>query len=240
MHKKTGRILTDIRSISMIALGLCFLAVAVISCQTAETSEKTEDKQVSSEPEVSHDVKKKTIVFFGNSLTAGYGLKETESFPSLIQDRLDSLDLPYTAINAGLSGETTAGGNRRIDWVLKQPMDIFFLELGGNDMLRGTPIEETEKNLREIVQKVREAHPKIPIILAGMLAPPNLGKKYTDAFANIYPSLAKELNLILIPFFLKDVGGIPTLNQPDGIHPTAEGQRIVAGNVWQYLEPVLK
>jgi acyl-CoA thioesterase-1 len=184
-------------------------------------------------------LKKEVILFFGNSLTAGYGLEENQAFTALIQDRIDSLNLNYQVVNAGLSGETTAGGLGRIDWVLEQPIDIFVLELGGNDMLRGFNIEATESNLRAIIKKVKAKNAKIQIIIAGMQAPPNMGKDYTDRFEKIYFQLADEYQTGLIPFLLKDVGGIKSLNQSDGIHPNAEGQKVLRENVWQELKKFL-
>ncbi len=183
--------------------------------------------------------KQKTVLFFGNSLTAGYGLEEDQSFPSLVQDRIDSLGMEYTVVNAGLSGETTAGGLNRVDWILKQDIDIFVLELGGNDMLRGIDINTTEANLNGILKKVKAKNPDIKIIVAGMLAPPNMGADYSREFGGIYPRLAKEFGAALIPFFLDKVGGIPELNLQDGIHPNAEGQKIVRENVWRVLKEYL-
>ena len=181
----------------------------------------------------------KTILFFGNSLTAGYGLDTKESFPSLIQNRLDSLDLKYTVINAGLSGETTAAGKNRLNWVLKQKVEIFVLELGANDGLRGIPLSETRANLQTIIDVVLEKNADTQIILAGMQIPPNMGQEYTTEFRTIFPDLAKENEIELIPFLLDGVAGIPDLNLPDGIHPTAEGQKIVRENVWVVLEGLL-
>lgn len=179
----------------------------------------------------------KTIVFFGNSLTAGYGLDPSQAFPALIQQKLDSLKLPYKVVNAGVSGETSAGGNARIDWVLKQqPMDIFVLELGANDGLRGIPLTETKKNLQSIIDKVKAKNPSTIIVIAGMMMPPNMGERYTSQFRAIYPELAKENDLPLIPFLLEGVGGEAQFNQQDGIHPTAEGHEIVAKNVWEILK----
>ncbi|MCM4157065.1 arylesterase [Gramella sp. AN32] len=181
------------------------------------------------------------ILFFGNSLTAGYGLSEGElGFPEIIQKKIDSLDLPYEVVNAGLSGETTAGGKGRIDWILNQQVDIFILELGGNDGLRGIPVSEPKKNLQEIIDKVRAKDPDIQIILAGMQIPPNFGQDYTSNFKNIYPELAEENDLPLIPFLLENVAGIRELNQSDGIHPTAEGQKILAENVWAILSEIIQ
>jgi acyl-CoA thioesterase-1 len=185
------------------------------------------------------DTAKRRIVFFGNSITAGYGLNPAEAFPALIQLRIDSLKLPYTVINAGVSGETSADGLSRIDWVLREPCYLFILELGGNDALRGLPLTETFRNLDSIVQKLRAKYPACKVILAGMQVPPSIGKDYTERFKKLFPELAKKDNLILIPFLLEGVGGIPSLNQPDGIHPTAEGDRMVAENVWRVLADLL-
>jgi len=176
------------------------------------------------------------ILFFGTSLTAGMGLDPNDAYPAVIQKKLDSLNLPYQVVNAGLSGETTAGGINRIDWVLNQEVEIFVLELGANDGLRGIPLDETRKNLQAIIDRVRSKNPETKIILAGMQIPPNLGQEYTSEFRNIFPELAKINKLRLIPFLLEDVAGNPELNQQDGIHPTAKGQKILAGNVWEVLE----
>lgn len=186
-------------------------------------------------------VPKKNIVFFGNSLTAGYGLEDgTQGFVSLIQNRLDSLTLPYRCINAGLSGETTAGGSERITWIIdQQPIDIFILELGGNDALRGINTESSLQNLQNIIDKVKAKHPSVKIILAGMEAPRNMGKSYIKTFHDMYPTLAKKNNLPLIPFILENVGGIKELNQSDGIHPTAQGNKIIAETIWITLKPLL-
>ena len=183
--------------------------------------------------------KAKTIVFFGNSLTAGYGVDPSESFPSRVQDKIDSLQLPYKVINAGLSGETTAGGKSRIDWILRQPVNIFVLELGGNDGLRGIPIAETSKNLQAIIDRVREKYPEAKIILAGMQVPPNMGRNYATQFRVVFEQLAQKNKVELIPFLLENVGGVAALNQADGIHPNPQGARIVAENVWKVLQPML-
>ncbi|KAA3438372.1 arylesterase [Rufibacter hautae] len=181
----------------------------------------------------------KNILFFGNSLTAGYGLNPSESFPALIQKKIDSLDLSYKAINAGLSGETSAGGKNRIDWLLRQPVDIFVLELGANDGLRGIPPSETKKNLQAIVDKVKAKYPDAKLVMAGMEVPPNMGGKYASEFRVIFRQLAEENNMALVPFLLEGVGGVRSLNQADGVHPTAAGQKILANNVWEVLEGLL-
>lgn len=182
---------------------------------------------------------RKNIVFFGNSLTAGYGVDPSDAYPALIQAKLDSLKLPYQVINAGLSGETSAGGDSRIDWVLHQPLYIFILELGGNDGLRGIPMSETTKNLQFIIEKVKRKYPSSKIILAGMQIPPNMGKKYASEFRTVFQQLAVRNKIFLIPFLLEGVGGVPALNQQDGIHPNVQGNKIVAENVWKVLKPML-
>lgn len=181
----------------------------------------------------------KTILFFGDSITAGYGLDEEQAFPALIQNRVDSLGLPYRVVNAGQSGETTAGGLRRADWILQQQVDIFVLELGGNDGLRGLNPSHSKENLQGIIDKVKQRYPGSDIILAGMEAPPNMGESYTTAFRSIYAELAEENDVIFLPFILEGVAGFDELNQGDGIHPTAEGHRILAENIWAVLEDIL-
>lgn len=182
----------------------------------------------------------KTVLFFGDSLTAGYGLDDpSEAYPGVIQQKIDSAKLPYKVVNAGVSGETSAGGRGRINWILKQKVDVFVLELGANDGLRGIPVKETTENLQAIIDAVRAKYPKIPLVMLGMQVPPNMGTTYSDAFKAIFPKLAAKNHTALVPFLLKNVGGIPALNQKDGIHPTAEGAKIVAQNVWQVLQPLL-
>lgn len=215
--------------------------LVLTSCGNAE--KKNEGKKSSEEKVTEQESQKKdkgVILFFGNSLTAGYGLEPEEAFPALIQDKVDSLGLDYEVVNAGLSGETTASGKNRVEWVLNQDVDIFVLELGANDGLRGIPLEETRGNLQEIIDIVKEKNPEAEIVLAGMQIPPNMGAEYTSEFRNIFPQLAEKNNVKLIPFLLEDVAGIPELNQGDGIHPTAEGYKIVAENVWSILKPELK
>jgi len=182
---------------------------------------------------------RKHLIFFGDSLAAGYGVAPGQSFPAVIQHRIDSLHLPWQVANAGVSGETSADGRSRIDWVLRTPADIFVLELGANDGLRGIPVAGTTANLQAIIDAVKSKYPTAKIILAGMQMPPSMGATYTNAFRNIFPSLAARNKCALIPFLLQNVGGIPRLNQPDGIHPNPAGHRIVADNVWKILKPLL-
>ena len=224
------------RRLCLVIFSLSLLTACSDNQQQADkTVENTQAKD-----SVVTNTASKTIVFFGNSLTAGYGIEPTQAFPALIQQKLDSLKLPYKVINAGVSGETSSGGNARIDWILKQPVDIFILELGANDGLRGIPLSETKKNLQAIIDKVKAKNPSATIIIAGMLMPPNMGEQYTSQFRAIYPDLAKQNNAPFIPFLLKGVGGESQYNQQDGIHPTAEGHKIVAENVWEILQSTLQ
>jgi len=213
---------------------LPLLVLFITAC--AQPQEKVSQEEKNSEVETAQQDERKTILFFGNSLTAGLGVNESETYPAEIEKKLDSLGLNYEVVNAGLSGETTAAGKNRIGWVLNQPVDIFVLELGANDGLRGIPLTETKSNLQAIIDTVRKKSPKAKIILAGMQIPPNMGPDYTAEFKEIFPALARENDVHLIPFLLEGVAGKPELNQEDGIHPTAEGYDIVAQNVW----PVLK
>ncbi len=216
------------------------LITALWACNSTEDNQQNEN--VSQQENASNSESgtvKKNILFFGNSLTAAYGISPEDGYVALIQKRLDSLGLPYKAINAGLSGETTAGGRERVNWVIRQPVDIFLLELGGNDALRGIQPSASLENLDSIIVAVRTKYPDVKIILAGMEAPPNMGPRYTSEFRNNYKTLAEKHNLSLIPFFLEGVGGVPELNQDDRIHPNEAGQLILLENVWKVLEPLL-
>ena len=181
----------------------------------------------------------KVILFFGDSLTAGYGLSPEEAFPALIEKKLNKKGKPTKVVNAGLSGETSAGGLTRIDWVLRQPIDVFVLELGANDGLRGLPLEQTEKNLQAIINKVKAKYPKAKVVIAGMMVPPNMGADYASKFQKIFPALAKKNNAEFIPFLLEDVAGNESLNLSDGIHPNIEGHKIVAETVLKVLDPLI-
>ena len=187
----------------------------------------------------SFQTEKKTILFFGDSLTAGYGLSKDQAFPKLIEEKLQESGHEVDVINAGLSGETSAGGLNRIDWILKQPIDIFVLELGANDGLRGIPVETTTKNLQAIIDKVKEKYPKTKIIIAGMMVPPNLGQDYSRNFRQMFEQLADKNDAMLIPFLLDGVAGDDTLNLPDGIHPNVEGHKIVADNVLTAIKRII-
>ena len=180
------------------------------------------------------------ILFLGDSITAGNGLELSQAFPALVQQKIDAKGWRFKAVNAGQSGDTSAGALDRLNWLLKNPVEVLVLELGGNDGLRGLPVEATRKNLQLIIDRTKEKYPTAKIVIAGMKVPPNMGREYSDKFAAIYADLAKKNNAPLIPFVLEGVGGVPELNLPDGIHPTAKGQEIVAATVWKTLEPVLR
>ncbi|RMG27648.1 MAG: arylesterase [Bacteroidetes bacterium] len=214
---------------------------AWLGCKNRAQSDTTTalDSTLVDEEEPGSNTGVKTILFFGNSLTAGYGLEISEAFPALIQKKIDSLGLKYNVINAGLSGETSADGRSRIDWLLDQKVDIFVLELGANDGLRGIPPDETRRNLRSIIEQVRAKNPQVKILLLGMEVPPNLGEDYAREFRTVFKDLADSLDTAFLPFLLEGVAGEPELNLPDGIHPTPEGHKIVAENIWKALQPLL-
>jgi acyl-CoA thioesterase-1 len=213
-------------------------AMLIYACGDKTPSNETANKQADTVANTPGKQALLQIVFFGNSITAAYGLDPSEAFTTLLQQRIDSLGLPYKAVNAGVSGETSAGGASRVDWILRQPVDVFVLELGGNDGLRGIPLQETSKNLQSIIDKVKRKYPGVKLVLAGMEIPPNLGTRYTKQFHNLFPELAKRNDGYLIPFLLEGVGGVDSLNQPDGIHPNAEGEKIVAENAWKVLKSI--
>ncbi|MBO6587087.1 MAG: arylesterase [Gracilimonas sp.] len=181
----------------------------------------------------------KTILIFGDSITAGLGVQQEQAFPAIIQEKIDSLGLNHEVINGGLSGETSAGGVRRIDWILRRDIDIMVLELGGNDGLRGIDLSSTKDNLQQIIDKYRAKNPNGQIILAGMQVPPNLGQEYTSQFQEIYPELAEENDLPLIPLIMNKLGGEEELIQGDGIHPTPKGHEVIAETVWDVLKEYL-
>jgi acyl-CoA thioesterase-1 len=204
-----------------IALGLCILLPA-LSAQPARPAAN------------------KTILFLGDSLTAGLGVQKNEAFPALIAEKIRAAGLPFTVEDAGLSGDTSAGGLRRIDWVLQRPVDILVLELGANDGLRGLELKSLKANLQAIIDKTKAKNPQVKIVVAGMQVPPNLGAEYARGFERLFADLATENNAVLIPFLLEGVGGDRELNQRDLIHPSAAGHRIIAELVWRTLEPILR
>lgn len=232
------------KSVCLISLlsVLIFSSMLIQGCKDKQTKEQEVVSDVVNQTKVadaSTKTEKKTILCFGNSLTAGYGLEEKDAWPQLMQDRIDSLGLAYNVVNAGLSGETTAGGLNRIEWVLNQPVDIFFLELGANDMLRGLDVKTTGENLTKIVDKVLAKYPNTPIVIAGMLAPPSMGKAYEASFNSIFKNLSQKFDAPLIPFLLEGVAGKADLNLKDNKHPNEAGQKIVLENVWSAMAPLL-
>jgi acyl-CoA thioesterase I len=182
----------------------------------------------------------RVILFLGDSITAGYGLDPSQAFPALIQQKIDAQRWHFKVVNAGQSGDTSAGGLSRIDWLLKNKIDVLVLELGANDGLRGLPVENSKKNLQAIIDRTKDKYPEVKVIVAGMKVPPNMGGDYGRKFEAVFVDLAKKNNAPLIPFILDGVGGLPELNLADGIHPTPKGHEIVAANVWKVLEPVLR
>lgn len=216
---------------------LSLLVALVIACDGGSRSTPQVDPAFGAGSPPRTDIP--AVVFLGTSLTAGLGVDPEAAYPAVIGRRLDSLGMPYRVVNAGVSGETSAGGLRRLDWLLREPVAVLVVELGANDGLRGLPPEAMKTNLDEIVRRTRAAHPDAEVVLAGMEAPPNMGERYTEAFRRVFRDLAREHGVALIPFLLDGVAGVPALNQADGIHPTAEGHRIIAETVWKVLEEVL-
>jgi acyl-CoA thioesterase-1 len=182
----------------------------------------------------------KIVLFLGNSITVGYGLDPSQAFPARIQEKIDAKGWNFKVVNAGQSGDTSAGGLSRLDWLLRNRIDVLVLELGANDGLRGVPAEVTKKSLQTIIDRTKEKYPKAKIVIAGMKVPPNLGRDYGRRFESIFPELAEKNHAALVPFILENVGGQRALNLPDGIHPTAKGHEIAAANVWRVLEPILR
>lgn len=225
-----------------IKLSRFILLILLVACKSdnSNTADKSASTNVEKETAKEQNSSSKKILFFGDSLSAGYGLEDVnDAFPGVIQNKIDALKLDYAVVNSGVSGETTSGGKNRIDWVLSEKPDIFILELGANDGLRGVSLVQTRENLQYIIDAVKKKYPLTEIVLVGMQLPPNMGKTYTTEFKDLYPSLAKENDIFLVPFLLENVGGIATLNQSDGIHPTKEGHEILATNVWTVLKPIL-
>lgn len=238
--KASTRTLRRAQGDSLLLILITLLVLFLSACGNNKAS-STNTKQVSAKPDSAAVSNKKTVLFFGDSLTAGYGLDDPsdDSYPSIVQKKIDSAKLPYSIVNAGVSGETSAGGLARIDWVLKKKVDVFVLELGANDGLRGIPVEATTDNLQAIIDKVKAKYPGAKIVLAGMMVPPSMGADYSNSFRGMFPKIAAKNNIALIPFLLYNVAGNPKLNQKDGIHPTAAGAKIVAGNVWSVLKAQL-
>lgn len=222
---------------------MLFCSVVLVGCSPSCESPKT-TASTSSSANVTLDnlthtpaAAKRQLVFLGDSLTAGYGLNQSQSFPALIQQQIDTIGLQWEVVNAGVSGDTTSGGVGRLDWLFKNKVDLLFVCLGANDGMRGVPVVEIEKNLRTIIE--RGQHEGATVVLAGMKLPVNYGAQYSKEFESIYLKLAKNYNLTFLPFLLDGIAFNPQFNQPDRIHPTAEGTVIVSKIVWETLQPLL-
>ena len=212
-----------------VLLPLCLLTVATLASTT--TAQSTDSSAV--------NTNRPAVLVLGDSLAAGYGVDPNEAYPALLQGKIDTAGLNFTVVNGGVSGDTTAGGLRRVNWYLRRKTAVLILELGGNDGLRGVDPATTRSNLQAIIDTAKKTYPDIKVVIAGMRMPPNLGADYTKAFENVFPEVAQTNHAALVPFLLEGVGGIPDLNQADQIHPTPEGHKIVAENVWKVLRPVL-
>jgi acyl-CoA thioesterase-1 len=208
------------------------IVAALLGC------EQPKDEVAANQPDTT--AQRAAVLFLGTSLTAGYGIDPARAYPALIQQKIDAAGLGYRVINAGVSGETSAGAVRRVDWLLQQPVSVLVVETGANDGLRGLSPDSLRSNIRRILERARELQPSARLVLLGMRVPPNYGRPYTREFEAIYPDLARAAGATLVPFLLEGVGGVTGLNQPDGVHPTAEGQRRMAETVWRYLEPILR
>lgn len=217
-----------------------FLWLITLSCTTSPPSESLPtERQAPTQAAEPMNEESKLILFLGDSLTAGYGLDPAQAFPAIIQDKIRERSWDFRVVNAGISGDTTSSGLSRVDWYLDRKVDVLFLELGANDGLRGISLALTRENLQKIIDRVRQENPEVRVIIAGMMIPTNLGPDYTTEFKDIFIELASANDAVLIPFLLEGVAAQPQLNLEDGIHPTAEGHRIVSENVWRYMEPVL-
>jgi acyl-CoA thioesterase-1 len=225
------------RAFRRTAAGL-LVSLFIFGCGGGES--KSPPPGAAAAPAAAPQAAERSVLFLGTSLTAGLGLDPDQAYPALVQEKIDSAGLPFHVVNAGVSGETAAGARRRLEWILRQPFDVMVLETGSNDMLRGANLDSVRADIQAIIDRVRQARPNARIVLAGMMAPPNLGARYAAGFGAMYPELARKNHLPLIPFLLQDVGGVADLNQSDGIHPNERGARIVAATVWKTLEPVLR
>jgi acyl-CoA thioesterase-1 len=221
---------------------LPWLALLCAACDAPPETDTTRVERAPMErtQAAAEAVAREVVLVLGTSLTAGFGLEPEQAYPAYLQTRIDSLGLPYRVVNAGVSGQTSAGGLTNIDWLLRERVAVLVLELGANDGLRGLDPDAMRANLDEIIRRTRARYPDADVVVAGMEAPPNLGDRYTDAFRAVFPELVREHNGHLIPFLLDGVAGLSRWNQADGIHPTAEGQRLVADNAWRVLEGVLR
>lgn len=210
------------------------LVAGLFGCEQAENEPRD------APPRTSVAADRPAVVFLGTSLTAGLGLEPEQAYPALIQRKIDSAGLDFRVVNAGVSGETSAGARRRVDWLFRQPVSVLVVETGANDGLRGLPPDSLRANIQAVLDRAQSLQPPPQVVILGMRIPPNYGRVYSRQFEAIYPELAEANDAALVPFLLEGVGGMAALNQPDGIHPTAEGQKVMAETVWRALEPVLR
>lgn len=229
------------RATRIISWAVALPVIAAAGCTAGERSpDRAEEAPPVRTESPSLPDERAAVVFLGTSLTAGLGLDPSEAYPARIQQRIDEAGLPFSVVNAGVSGETSAGARQRIDWLLQRPVSVLVVETGANDGLRGLDPAALRLNLDAILERARETNPEIALVVVGMEAPPNLGTRYTNAFRGVFRDAAEEHGARFIPFLLEGVAGIESLNQGDGIHPTAEGHRRMAETVWRVLGPVLE
>jgi acyl-CoA thioesterase-1 len=222
------------------ALVLPFL---IFGCGNAESNQppSADTGESAAADQSSSDADRRIVMFLGTSLTDGYGLEREDAYPAVIQQKIDSAGMPWEVVNAGLSGEKSAGALQRVrSWLIRQPFDVLVVETGANDMLTGANVDTMRANVQAIIDTVRDARPQTRIVLVGMLAAPNMGRAYVDRFNAVFPELAKENNLPFVPFLLEGVAAQQRLNLADGIHPNEQGHRVLAATVWKTLEPVLR
>jgi acyl-CoA thioesterase-1 len=210
------------------------LVAALLACE--QPSRNPPERSSAPIPEADRP----SVVFLGTSLTAGLGLEPEQAYPALIQQKIDSAGLGYRVVNAGVSGETSAGARRRVEWLLREPVAVLVVETGANDGLRGLSPDSLRANIQAVFDRARAVVPPPKLVLVGMRLPPNYGRTYTQAFQAVFPDLARKNDAALVPFLLEGIGGVAGLNQADGIHPTAEGQRVMAETVWRVLGPALR
>jgi acyl-CoA thioesterase I len=229
-------------------MGAVLLSASTMACggsgAAPDTASATKPPSASESPVAANSAPtspdgRRTILFLGTSLTAGLGLDPDSAYPQQVQRKIDASGLPYQVVNAGVSGETSAGLLRRLDWVLRRPADVIVVETGANDGLRGLPVSATRATIGQVLDRIKRERPNVSLLLVQMEAPPNLGQEYTSAFHAMFPELAREHGATLMPFLLEGVAGDPRLNQGDGVHPNNAGERIVADNVWRVLQPLL-
>jgi acyl-CoA thioesterase I len=229
-------------------MGAVLLSASTMACggsgAASDTASATKPPSASESPVAANSAPtspdgRRTILFLGTSLTAGLGLDPDSAYPQQVQRKIDASGLPYQVVNAGVSGETSAGLLRRLDWVLRRPADVIVVETGANDGLRGLPVSATRATIGQVLDRIKRERPNASLLLVQMEAPPNLGQEYTSAFHAMFPELAREHGATLMPFLLEGVAGDPRLNQGDGVHPNNAGERIVADNVWRLLQPLL-